>query len=254
MNIKDTIIAISFCSMGIVGCDSGPKVIPSEAQEKASPTSGIFSESDGHEGHNHEAGAVNKDVHTVIVEEVLPTEKYVYMHVKEGEEIYWIAAGKQEIKVGGTYFFTDGLLKTNFESKEYGRVFDKLYLVSKIVPAGHGGEEEIGEVNHAEVVPVKIVHKEGSIKIADLVKNPKKYEGKEVQISGQCVKVNPNIMNRNWLHFIDGTKDEYDLVITSDAQLPEGHAVTMKGTVALNKDFGAGYKYDILIENGVIVQ
>ena len=71
-----------------------------------------------------------------------------------------------------------------------------------------------------------------------MVKDPKKYEGKTVQISGKCVKVNPNIMNRNWLHIKDGTKDDFDLVITSDTFFPEGSEVTMKATVVLNKDFG----------------
>ena len=68
------------------------------------------------------------------------------------------------------------------------------------------------------------------------------------------MKVNPNIMNRNWIHIKDGTKDDFDLVITSDKFVPEGSVVTMKAVVTLNKDFGAGYKYDLILENGTIVK
>ena len=94
----------------------------------------------------------------------------------------------------------------------------------------------------------------GSVKIADLVADPKKYSGKTIQISGQCTKVNPNIMGRNWMHLKDGSKDDYDLVITSSVLIPEGHTVTMVGKVVLNKDFGSGYKYAILLEEGEVVK
>ena len=61
-------------------------------------------------------------------------------------------------------------------------------------------------------------------------------------------------MGRNWIHIKDGSKDDYDLVITSDIVVPQGQLITMTGTVTLNKDFGASYKYDIIIENGVLVE
>jgi len=60
-------------------------------------------------------------------------------------------------------------------------------------------------------------------------------------------------MKRNWIHLKDGSKDDFDLVITSDTFVPEGKVVTIKATVTLNKDFGAGYKYDLILENGTIV-
>jgi len=103
---------------------------------------------------------------------------------------------------------------------------------------------------HAE----KIVKRQGSMKIADLVKDPKKYEGKTIQLDGICTKINAGIMDRNWIHIKDGSKDDYDLVITSDAFVPEGAAFTMKAVVVLNKDFGAGYTYDLILEQGVLIK
>jgi hypothetical protein len=44
------------------------------------------------------------------------------------------------------------------------------------------------------------------------------------------------------------------LVITSDVSVPKGHVITMTGKVALNKDFGANYEYDIILEEGEIVR
>ena len=99
-----------------------------------------------------------------------------------------------------------------------------------------------------------IIEHKGSIKIAELVKDPKKYAGKTIQISGECVKVNPGIMERNWIHLKDGTKNDFDLVVTSNTFVPEGSIITVKALVSLNKDFGAGYTYDLILENGVITQ
>ena len=94
----------------------------------------------------------------------------------------------------------------------------------------------------------------GSIKIAELIKNPKKYEGHSVEISGTCVKANPSILGRNWLHLKDGSRDDYDLVVTTNAIVPVGEEVSLRAVVALNKDFGAGYTYDLLLENGILVE
>jgi hypothetical protein len=61
-------------------------------------------------------------------------------------------------------------------------------------------------------------------------------------------------MGRNWIHLRDGSQDDFDLVITTRTFVPEGNVVTVRAVVALNKDFGAGYKYDLILENGTIVQ
>ncbi len=234
-------------------CTKNPKVISTASDNTAKEEgTGIFSDEQPPAIPDLSKQSLGSDLHTVTVEEVLPTTRYVYLRVKEGKEAFWIATNKQEVSVGEIYFYRGGLLKTNFESKEYKRVFDKLYLVSSIVKADHGNQSIPIESEAPE--PGKVVEVKGSVKIADLVANPTKYAGKTIQISGQCVKINPNIMGRNWVHLQDGSKDDYDLVITCAAQIPVGHTVTLVGKVVLNKDFGAGYQYDILLEEGELVQ
>lgn len=240
----------------LVACNSGPKVIstPVHSNSSTAPT-GVFSEED--DPISTSPPVVSNNVHTVKVIEVLPTQKYVYLRVEEAGEEFWIATSKKEVEVGETYFYKNGILKTNFESKEHNRVFDKVYLVANIVPANHGIEPSTDKTNTSASIlqnsTPKQIEVEGSIKIADLVKNKENYANKEVQVSGLCTKLNPNIMGRNWIHLKDGSMDEFDLVITSDLAVPEGHMVTMKGTLTLDKDFGAGYTYNLLIENGKIV-
>jgi hypothetical protein len=61
-------------------------------------------------------------------------------------------------------------------------------------------------------------------------------------------------MDRNWIHLQDGSNDDFDMVITSNTFVPEGEMITIRAVVSLNRDFGAGYKYDLILENGTLVQ
>ena len=263
--IKTFFVSIVLILMSLTACNR-PKVIDaSNASAGEEESTGIFS--DAPSGNSttkptpSKSSPVKKDMHKVVIKEVLPTSKYVYLHAKEDDKVFWIATRKQEVKIGDTYLYKGGLLKTNFESKEYNRTFDTVYLVSNLVPANHSLTGKVSTGSKISLPPAKKtklgaskkIEVDGSVKIADIVAHPQNYEGKTIQISGECVKLNANIMGRNWMHLRDGSKDDFDLVVTSDVAIPEGHITTMTATVALNKDFGAGYKYDIILENGTLI-
>jgi hypothetical protein len=65
-------------------------------------------------------------------------------------------------------------------------------------------------------------------------------------------------MGKNWLHIQDGTgeptKNTHDLVVTSSAIAEKGTIISLEGVLAAGKDFGFGYKYDVLIEDAVVVK
>ena len=71
---------------------------------------------------------------------------------------------------------------------------------------------------------------------------------------GKVVKFNANIMGKNWLHVQDGTGNagSNDLLVTTTGQAKPGDTVLIEGKVALNKDFGAGYKYNVLVEDAKV--
>lgn len=271
MNYTKRILGLIAVVILITACNNKPKVISaSGGNENSVKSSGIFSEDNAtsNETNASKNEVFANDLHTVVVKEVLPTKKYVYLNVTEDGKQFWIATGKTEVKVGETYFYRGGLLKTNFESKEYNRVFETVYLVTNLVAEKHGNAN--GKVNLSDKYTVinqntsekvtiethtdKVVLHKGSIRIVDLVKDQKKYAGKTIQLNGICTKINAGIMNRNWIHLKDGSKDDFDLVITSDVFVPEGSSLIIKALVTLDKDFGAGYKYDLILENGIIVK
>jgi len=116
-------------------------------------------------------------------------------------------------------------------------------------------------VGHTGAVPgekhkVNVPVAEGGISIADLYSNKASYAGKKVKVSGEVVKFNPEIMGVNWIHLQDGTDFEgsFDLTVTSNQVVAIGDIVTFEGVVALDKDFGYGYFYDLLVEEGAIVK
>jgi len=76
-----------------------------------------------------------------------------------------------------------------------------------------------------------------------------------VEIRGIVVKVNEQVMGKNWIHIQDGTSDNgnFDLTITS-ADLPKlNDEITVKGKIILNKDFGYGYTYEVIMEDAKVV-
>jgi len=85
-------------------------------------------------------------------------------------------------------------------------------------------------------------------------KEKTELKGKQVVITGKVVKVNNGIMKRNFLHIQDGTggMDTNNLIITSNDTAKVGDQVVVTGTVALDTDFGFGYKYPLLVENSSV--
>ena len=73
-------------------------------------------------------------------------------------------------------------------------------------------------------------------------------------ISGIVTKYNEAIMNTNWIHIQDGSGDNgtFDLTVTSATKVSVGETIVVKGIVTLDKDFGAGYKYEVIIENASV--
>jgi len=221
----------------LCGCGGDGKVIDAIGSD-ASGT-GIFTGNKSPESSKSES-------YQVKAIEVLQTSKYSYLKVEgEGDglrvgEPYWIATLKNDFIAGEEYIYTGRLFKNDFESKEFGRVFDQIYLVSFIEKAN-------------KTAPMALSG-EGVISIADIVSNASSFAGKKVKVQGEVMKVNDAIMDRNWIHLADGSADDYDFVITSNVSVSVGQTVAFEGLISTNKDFGAGYTYALLMEDAVTIK
>jgi hypothetical protein len=63
-------------------------------------------------------------------------------------------------------------------------------------------------------------------------------------------------MSRNWIHLQDGTNHEgdFDLTITTNEEVNIDDVVVITGKLTLDKDFGYGYFYKLIIEEGKVIK
>jgi len=210
--------------------------------------------------------------HKVVVEEVLQANAYTYLNVTENGNEQWIAVTRiDDVKKGDTFYYKDFMEMKNFESKDLNRTFESVYFIQDLkrnaegfqamsqqpqMPEGHvpvGGEHQ-GTPNVAQE-SIEIEPVDGGITIQELYSNAAKYDGQQILVKGKVVKTNYGIMDKNWFHIQDGTAadDKFDLTITSvEEGVNVGDVVVFEGTVTLNKDFGHGYSYEILLEEGTL--
>lgn len=87
--------------------------------------------------------------------------------------------------------------------------------------------------------------------VGALYKEQTALVGQEVSLQGKVVKVNNGIMGRNFLHIQDGTGDQgtNNLIVTSKQTASVGDQVMVTGRVFMNRDFGSGYTYPLLLED-----
>lgn len=253
-DMKLTLTAVAILTiLSLASCRPKEQAV-SEEQDQPAPVEQVQSP---HQAAGHAA------VHIGTVQEVLQASAYTYLRVKEQDREVWAAITKRDMAVGEKVSFGDALEMKNFHSKELDRTFESIYFLNDILtgakvsdsgapamPAMPAMASHQGKVT-AERIDVSIDPVEGGIRIGELFADRQAYAGKSVQIRGQVTKVNRAIMGKNWVHIQDGTGDAqgYDLTITTQDDAMPGEVVTFAGTIALNRDFGAGYAYDILMED-----
>lgn len=92
--------------------------------------------------------------------------------------------------------------------------------------------------------------------IGECFDKAKELNKKKVLVRAKVMKVSKMIMGKNWLHLQDGTgnpmKNTHDLVVTTMAEPEPDSIVVIEGTLHTDKDFGAGYKYAVIIEDAKI--
>ena len=92
--------------------------------------------------------------------------------------------------------------------------------------------------------------------VSEVFAKAKDLNSKKIRIKGQVVKVSRMIMGKNWIHLQDGTgepaKNTHDLVVTTMGEPASGDVVTIEGVLSADKDFGAGYRYNAIVEDATI--
>ena len=204
---------------------------------------------------------------------------YTYVQVDNGTEKIWAAAPQFEAKVGEQVNVPEGMPMKNYESKSLNRKFDVVYFVGAIGkgdqppapgpgPGPAGGSAKMENVQmpegaHPQLDPAQAAKdakvtftniKKADKTVGDIYAGQTALGGKEVTVRGKVVKFSAQIMGKNWVHVQDGTGQAggNDLTVTTADNAKVGDTVLVTGKITLKKDFGMGYKYDLIIEDGKV--
>ena len=223
----------------------------------------------------------------VVEKQDVSTYSYVRLDDGAGNEV-WAAVPQTQLEIGEEIALKGGSVMTNFNSKTLNRTFESIIFASGIIrgsenmtvqtaggasgsssggvqpkAAPHGMTSQSSGGSSRAVVSFSGVKVEKSTAqngytVGELFAKAVDLKDRKVTVKGRVVKISPNIMGKNWLHIQDGTGDPttntHDLVVTSSAIAETGAIISLEGVLAAGKDFGFGYKYDVLIEDAVVVK
>ena len=204
--------------------------------------------------------------------ETMNSAGYTYVQVDTGSQQVWAAAPEFQVKVGDPVIVPEGMPMANYTSPSLNRTFDVVYFVPSVMVGGAEGAAAAmgapdgqvkmpeghppitGNTNGQNVDLTGIKKADGGKTVSEVFTGKGELSGKEVVIRGKVVKFSPEIMGKNWLHLQDGTGAEgtNDLTVTTSATAKVGDTVLVTGKVTTDKDFGYGYKYDVILEDAKI--
>jgi len=203
-----------------------------------------------------EMDEMKKEPHIAKVVEKINANSYTYLQVSENKENFWIAVPTMDIEVGETVYFSKYMIMKDFKSETLDRTFDNVFFVDDARKSSTPNEMKNVHSGAMSVPKQDIMLNplSGGKTIQQIFSEKSSLNGMEVKVKGKVVKFNPQIMNRNWIHIQDGTVKEnnYDLVITSDDKVQVGDIIVAEGKLSVDKDFGAGYFFSVIIEDANI--
>ncbi len=184
--------------------------------------------------------------------ETIPAGKYLYLEIDRAEGKTWAAIPKADIAKGQTVEVANAHLMEGFRSPSLDRTFDAIWF-------GTLGKKSTEVAKVAAPTPTaepatapRVTPATGGVTVQAIHQQKAELAGKSVTVSGKVVKFNAQIMGRNWIHLQDGTgsKDagDHDILVTGGLTTKVGDTITVTGTVAVDRDFGHGYSYKVLVE------
>ncbi len=202
---------------------------------------------------------------------------YTYVQVATADGEVWAAGPRTVVTVGDQVSLFGGTEMHDFHSKTLERDFASIWFVTAIRTGGEtGGEGDAAPTG----MPADEIHRSlgsagdaaaghtsaprdgaevlekapGGLSVAEIHDRRSELAGRSVTVRGRVVKFNANIMGSNWVHLQDGTGGEgsYDLTVTTADRAAVGDIVVAEGVLAVDRDFGSGYRYEVILEKAIL--
>ncbi len=264
----DSPLPTRFCQALVVVAVAGAAACATPQEASREPAPLAASHASGAPSTPASAGG-NAAVFTGTVAETINSGGYTYIRLQSGGKDVWVAATEIPVKDGESLTVALDMPMENFHSTTLDRDFPLVYFVSGVAREGQplpaaaiapgaappmaaaAGANQSGAAGVRPNAPPA-----GGLAIADVWAKRASLSGTGVTVRGTVVKVNNGIMGLNWFHLQDGSGSASDgtndLTVTTDAQVKVGDVVTVSGTLATKKDFGAGYSYEAILENATV--
>lgn len=196
------------------------------------------------------------------VAETMASGGYTYLLLERDGKKTWAAIPETPVEVGREITLKPGMEMKNFASKALKRTFESIYFSEGLASAVEStqGKSSPGStgvvVAPAEQVKVEKAAGPNAHTIAEVYGQKGSLDGKPVAVRGKVMRVSAGIMGKNWVHLQDGSGDAKkgtnDLTVTTQDLPAVGDVVTATGTLRKDKDFGGGYRYQVIIEEGAV--
>ena len=200
--------------------------------------------------------AIKSQPHIAKVVDKIEVKDYNYLQVSENKKEYWIAVPTMPIDVGETVYFSKYTVMSDFKSSTINRSFDEILFVddARKSPTPDEMKKIHTDALTLDKEKVNIEPAAEGKTIEQIYSQKNDLKGQIVKVRGKVVKFNKQIMKRNWIHIQDGTGSEnnFDLVVTSNDEAKVGDVITAEGKLAVDKDFGSGYFFPVIIEEAKI--
>lgn len=206
--------------------------------------------------------------HTATVLESMSSAGYTYIRVEEEGKAFWIAIPETQVIVGEKISFYEQMLMENFTSRSLNRTFDRILFVEAInrgteLPTRAGAKPSPNtkppEEHAKPPVQKELGASVGRFTIQEIFAQKDELSGKVIEVKGKISKLTSAIMGRDWVHIEDGTGTEPEknnkiVFRTTQGGVAVGDEVVAKGILFINKDFGYGYFYPVIVEDAVFTK
>ena len=195
--------------------------------------------------------------------ETIDAAQYTYLRLQtKGDEV-WAAVTTTKQAVGTEVTIVGPIWMENFKSSSLNRTWPRIAFgtldgeaatqpAAVRLPSGHPATASANK----DLGPIKVAKASGSQgrTIADVWAERAQLQNKRIAIRGKVVKATNGVMGKNWLHVRDGTGngETSDLTVATEDTAAVGDTVLISGTVHLNRELGAGYRYDVIVEDAQI--
>ena len=220
------------------------------------------------------------------VAETLDSGGYTYLRLATAKGDEWVAVRQTKVKKGSTVEVEAQMSIDNFESTTLHRKFDRIVFgiltdgsgaapVQAAQPAMAAGKADGGDMKAmqsgkaagpasehmtgtAATGDVNVEKADGSParSVAEVWSQRAALNGKPVVVRAKVVKFVGGILGTNFIHLRDGSgteaKGDHDITVTTSESAVVGDVITVTGVVRVDKDFGAGYRYPVIVEGAKV--